>query len=85
MERAKLKSYRVIVENIQDCQSLEDQRLFIESLIYQCALLARMTAGDTEFQSLLSRLRHMSFDELEAATMLEISEGAGQWIKKLSN
>ncbi|MEL4887282.1 hypothetical protein N6P31_09385 [Pectobacterium betavasculorum] len=64
------KSYQLIMNGIEDCATIQEQRCLIVSMIYQCALLARVTAGETAFQALMGRLGSMSFDELEAATAL---------------
>ncbi|RDS87722.1 hypothetical protein DL347_28755 [Pseudomonas fluorescens] len=68
------KSYELILAGIEDYGSLEEQRLFIESLICQCALLTRVTSGEEAFHALMLSLNSMSHDELERITMLKKPE-----------
>ncbi|KKY08568.1 hypothetical protein DGN16_17070 [Xanthomonas citri pv. fuscans] len=58
------KSCELIMRGVAEFKGLKDQRIFLDSLMFQCALLTRMTGGDKEYHAFLDRLRDMSFEEL---------------------
>ncbi|KHS33712.1 hypothetical protein [Xanthomonas phaseoli] len=62
------KSCELIMRGVAEFKGLKDQRIFLDSLMFQCALLTRMTGGDKEYHAFLDRLRDMSFEELEHIT-----------------
>lgn len=68
------KSFELILGGIEGYGSMEEQRLFIESLIFQCALLTRVTSGEEAFHALMLSLDSMTYDELERITMLKKPE-----------
>ncbi|MGP3790556.1 hypothetical protein [Pseudomonas sp. B392_1p] len=58
------KAYQLILSGVQQCHSPEDQRLFLDSLVCQCALFARLLNGEREFHALLERLKQVDFDTI---------------------
>ncbi|TRO24306.1 hypothetical protein EQ826_17550 [Ectopseudomonas mendocina] len=56
------KAYELILSGMKQCESAEDQRLLLESLMCQCALFARLLNGEQEFQALLKRLKDIDSD-----------------------
>lgn len=62
------KSCELIIRGVAEFKGLKDQRIFLDSLMFHCALLTRMTGGDKEYHAFLDRLRDMSFEELEHIT-----------------
>ncbi|CRI57789.1 hypothetical protein N5D48_00270 [Pseudomonas sp. GD03858] len=55
-------AYKLILAGVNKFQSEEDQRLLLDSLLCQCAVFARLLAGEHAFQELLIRLRDFEFD-----------------------
>ncbi|WP_409315192.1 hypothetical protein [Pseudomonas putida] len=55
-------AYELILTGVRKFQTEEDQRLLLDSLLCQCAVFARMFAGEQAFLELLSRLRNFDFD-----------------------
>jgi diguanylate cyclase (GGDEF)-like protein len=63
------RSLELILTGIQACDDPEEQRIFLEALMAQCALLARVTSGDEAFRAWMKQLYAMNFDELERITL----------------
>lgn len=58
------KAYQLILSGVNQFQSEEDQHLFLNSLLCQCAVFARLLEGRQAFEDLLDRLKTV---DVEAA------------------
>lgn len=56
------KAYQLILSGVNQFQSEEDQRLFLDSLLCQCAVFARLLGGRQAFEDLLDRLKAVDFE-----------------------
>ncbi|WP_025128602.1 hypothetical protein [Pseudomonas sp. PH1b] len=55
-------AYELILRGVHRFQSETDRRLFLNSLLCQSALFARMLSGEEAFQDLLDRLKNFEFE-----------------------
>ncbi|UMZ10703.1 hypothetical protein I9018_24940 [Pseudomonas sp. MPFS] len=62
-------AYELILSGVNRFESEADRRLLLDSLLCQCAVFARIIAGEEAFQDLLERLKNFDFNaEFQADT-----------------
>lgn len=54
-----VRAYDLILSGVAQCETALDQRLLLNSIICQGAILARILTGEVEFHDLLERLKHV--------------------------
>ncbi|MBJ7223526.1 hypothetical protein JG725_16960 [Brenneria sp. L3-3C-1] len=55
-------AYQLILSGVKQFPSEGEQRLLLDSLLWQCAIFSRMVGGDEAFHALLDRLRDFDLD-----------------------
>ncbi|RTB44114.1 hypothetical protein [Pseudomonas aeruginosa] len=56
------RAYELILQGVMQCDSAEDQRLLLKSLLRQCATFSRTLGGERQFLSLLERLKEVDME-----------------------
>lgn len=51
------RAYALIMSGVAECDTAQDQRLLLDSLICQCAVFTRILGGEREFYDLLEKLK----------------------------
>ncbi|HCT7642103.1 TPA: hypothetical protein OT834_002902 [Morganella morganii] len=58
-------AYDMILSGVQQFKSEQEQQIFLDSLLCQCAVFCRMTGGEEAYLCILERLRTFDFEAEE--------------------
>lgn len=56
------RAYALIMSGVTGCDTAQEQRLLLDSLICQCAVFTRLLSGEREFYNLLEKLKRVDLD-----------------------
>lgn len=56
------RAYALMMSGVAECDTAQDQRLLLDSLIFQCAVFTRILGGEQEFYDLLEKLKCVDLD-----------------------